>query len=169
MSDKQTGDMNNNWKGGPQEGICRRCGSTFTAPRWELKRRKYCSRDCYEASKLIPVSRPCRKHTRVVERILGHRLPRQAVVHHLNENRDDNRPGNLIICENQAYHLLIHARARILRAGGKPSTDKICSKCGAVKSKTDFHLASNKGDGYRCYCKSCQSLIYQERRAQCQN
>lgn len=164
MANYSTGAANNGWKGGPQAGICRQCGGAFLAPVHMLKARKYCSRECYGKSRIIPYRHKTRPHVIVAERVMGKRLPITAVVHHLNENRRDNSRSNLIVCQDQAYHLFLHARARIFRAGGNPNTDKICGRCMQVKPKTDFHLAPNKGDGCRCYCKSCQSEIYHERR-----
>lgn len=161
----QAGIHNGNWRGGPQEGVCKKCGSVFTAPRWELKKRKYCSRSCADADKIIPGTRKTRPHVKIAEKVLGKKLPVSAVVHHFNENRGDNSHSNLIICQDQTYHLLLHARKRIYDAGGNPNTDKICSRCKAVKPLDDFHLAPQNGDGRRCYCKPCQSEIYHERRS----
>lgn len=50
------------------------------------------------------------EHIVVAERALGKRLPKDAVVHHVNGNKLDNRPENLVICESQAYHRLLHER-----------------------------------------------------------
>jgi DNA-directed RNA polymerase sigma subunit (sigma70/sigma32) len=39
-------------------------------------------------------------------------------VHHVNGDRSDNRPANLVICEDQSYHQLLHQRADPQRQRG---------------------------------------------------
>lgn len=54
------------------------------------------------------------QHVLVAEKALGKPLPKGAVVHHVNGKPWDNRPENLVVCPNQAYHALLHARMREL-------------------------------------------------------
>lgn len=52
------------------------------------------------------------EHILVASDVLGKLLPPGAVVHHINEDRSDNRHSNLVICQDDAYHKLLHKRMR---------------------------------------------------------
>jgi hypothetical protein len=54
------------------------------------------------------------EHVLVVEKAMGKYLRHTADVHHVNGNKSDNRPGNLVACHDRAYHVLLHTRARAL-------------------------------------------------------
>lgn len=51
------------------------------------------------------------EHILVAERAMGRSLRQGEVVHHINCNRTDNRPENLLVCTIQ-YHLQLHMRMR---------------------------------------------------------
>ena len=58
------------------------------------------------------------QHILIAEKALGSLLPTEAVVHHANEDRSNNRGSNLVICENQAFHQLLHRRMKALKECG---------------------------------------------------
>ena len=68
------------------------------------------------------------EHILIAEEVLGKPLPEGAIVHHINENRSGNRKENLVICENENYHKLLHVRLRALKACGNPNWKK-CKHC----------------------------------------
>jgi hypothetical protein len=52
------------------------------------------------------------QHRLIAEKALGKPLPKGAVVHHIDEDKANNHPSNLVICPDQTYHRLIHARMK---------------------------------------------------------
>jgi hypothetical protein len=70
------------------------------------------------------------EHIVVAERALGKALPPNALVHHVNEIKSDNRPTNLVVCPDESYHRLVHTRMAALETCGRPDWRKcwICQK-----------------------------------------
>ena len=54
------------------------------------------------------------EHILLAEKALGRYMPPGVEVHHVNFQKGDNGHGNLVICENHAYHFLLHARTNSL-------------------------------------------------------
>jgi len=48
----------------------------------------------------------------IAENVLGKNLPFDAVIHHFDGNPGNDNNENLVICENRAYHSLLHKRKR---------------------------------------------------------
>lgn len=94
-----------------------------------------------------------RIHLARAERAFGRPLPPRAVVHHADGTRRDDAP--LVICQDQRYHFLLHARMRVKAAGGDPNTDAICGRCRGVKPRTEFRAHRTKALGVGSYCLDC--------------
>lgn len=102
------------------------------------------------------------EHVLIAEKALGKPLPRGAIVHHHDENRINNHNSNLVICQDISYHMLIHARMRIMKAGGNPDLHKICCDCGEMKSMDDFHKSKSEFNGLASRCRPCKAISRQK-------
>jgi hypothetical protein len=95
------------------------------------------------------------EHIIIAEAALGRYLPEPAQVHHFDEDTQNNTNRNLVICEDQSYHQLLHVRTRILRAGGNPNTDAICKGCGPRPITAFNKQATNRSTGVQGVCRDC--------------
>ena len=104
------------------------------------------------------------EHVLVAEAAVGYYLPRSVKVHHFNLIRTDNANTNLVVCENEAYHVLLHVRQRVADAGGDPNKDKICSHCKIPKEHKAFRPDRNTYDGMSTCCRECRVKHYDAKR-----
>lgn len=83
-------------------------------------------------------------HRLIVEQILGIKLPPSVEIHHVNGNRQDNRPENLVVCPDRAYHRLLHVRSDAMEACGNPEYRK-CPFCKEYSDPSTMkHNASSR-------------------------
>ncbi len=68
------------------------------------------------------------EHVLIAEKALGKRLPKNACVHHIDCDPTNNKPSNLLICPDHAYHMLIHKRTRAYEKSGNANWGK-CLVC----------------------------------------
>ena len=67
------------------------------------------------------------------EKALGRTLSgTKHVIHH-------HSLTQIVICEDHAYHMLLHARMNTLMEGGNPRRDAYCSPCRKVRRLTSYN------------------------------
>jgi hypothetical protein len=103
------------------------------------------------------------EHLLVAERALGRPVPRKHPVHHFNEAPSDNRPGNLVICQDAAYHQLLHIRARALREAGDPNRLK-CKLCGNYDEPETMCIYAGESPRHRSCQLELMRRAYQARK-----
>lgn len=84
-------------------------------------------------------------HVKIAEVVLGKRLPHKAVVHHVDGNKANNSNDNLVICQDAAYHLLLHQRQRAYAETGNAESRK-CKFC--KKHDLPENMVSYRGNGH---------------------
>lgn len=97
------------------------------------------------------------EHILVAESVLGRYLPLKAVVHHVNEKKGDNRRRNLVICENNTYHKLLHQRLRAFHAIGQANA-RLCRFC--KRYATDLTVDARNS----AYHRACRAQSERKRR-----
>jgi hypothetical protein len=91
------------------------------------------------------------EHIVIAERVLGKPLPAGAEVHHVDEDRANNANGNLVICQDKAYHKLLHIRTAALDACGNANWRRchVCKRYDAPENlfigmpTTSYHRSCN--------------------------
>lgn len=97
------------------------------------------------------------EHVLIAEDAIGRVLPEGAVVHHVDGDRTNNVNSNLVVCEDQKYHMLLHVRARVIAAGGDPDLHKVCPTCERPKLKDgDYTRNASNWDGLHGECRACK-------------
>jgi len=104
-----------------------------------------------------------REHLLIVERALGKPVPRSAVVHHINGTEGDNRPCNLVLCNDQAYHLMIEARQRALAGSGNANWLR-CSLCKSWDDPANLRVRPDRN--MEAVHPSCNAEYHRRRRAE---
>jgi hypothetical protein len=104
-----------------------------------------------------------RLHRILVENILGIKLSSEVEIHHVDGNRANNDPSNLVVCPNRSYHQLLHRRQATIDAGFNPDTHHVCTDCKTYKMFSEFSLNKTRASGYNNLCKGCDNKRNKER------
>lgn len=100
----------------------------------------------------IPNSGWMAEHRFIAREVVGKPLSKKIEVHHLDGNPSNNTHGNLVICQDHRYHMLLHNRAKCLRAG-QPMDYRRCSKCNSWFHESHYYQKS--GQYILATCRKC--------------
>lgn len=101
------------------------------------------------------------QHVIIAEKALGKELPKGVQVHHVDYDRKNNAPSNLVICPNQEYHALLHVRTDAFLACGNPDYRK-CRFCGQYDDAANLSFTS---DGERQTPRAFHTKCSREKQA----
>lgn len=93
------------------------------------------------------------EHRLVVQKAIKGYLPLRFPVHHVDGNKLNNSNNNLVICQDTAYHSLLHQRERTLRACGNVNHRK-CTLC--HKYDDSKNMTKNR------YHRECRAISNQK-------
>jgi hypothetical protein len=82
------------------------------------------------------------QHIMIAEAAIGRGLPPRAEVHHVDGDGANNSRRNLVICQDHAYHAMLHKRADALRACGNASWRR-CWMCNTYDSPQKLSPSRN--------------------------
>jgi hypothetical protein len=103
------------------------------------------------------------QHRLIAERVLGKQLPDGVQVHHVNHDPSDNKKSNLVVCENAAYHKLIHVREAAFYGCGRPDWRR-CNYCHQYDNPENLQISPNGRRVCHPECGKKYNEEYQKRR-----
>lgn len=95
------------------------------------------------------------EHVLIAERAINRFLEAHHPIHHVDRNPANNSNANLVICEDQAYHKLLHQRQSALDACGNPNAMR-CDICHTYDRQEEIRTYSyGRGPGHYGRHLSC--------------
>lgn len=90
------------------------------------------------------------EHILVMEAILGRYLEQGEIVHHINHDRQDNRPANLQLISSHSEHMRLHRLGQL-----KDMSERKCCDCGNANTwnRKWIRVTDGKFRCNKCGCK----------------
>ena len=95
------------------EVVCQFCGKTYMVRPSIKKNTKFCSKACHYSSKRLDVVIGYRQvqgvpeHRKIASNFIGWEMLINNVVHHINRNKSDNTPENIVVM-SESQHQSLH-------------------------------------------------------------
>lgn len=93
----------------------------------------------------------------IAEKALGKELPPKSVVHHVNEIKNDDVSTNLVLCEDDNYHKLLHRRTRAYKNCGHANWQK-CWICKRYDDPKNLYIPPKECSAYHYKCREQYKL-----------
>lgn len=162
---------------------CKKCSKKFYSRPCEGNKR-YCSAKCYGNSKKeklidksgyilihVPAGTPnsfknsegdyrIREHRYKMQKKLGRPLKKWELVHHINENKSDNRVSNLMLVNSKIHHRIHRGWKKIKNKWFKP-----CSGCKKLLEVNKDNFWMKKIGRWYGKCKICSMVDYNKWKA----
>jgi hypothetical protein len=95
------------------------------------------------------------EHRLVAEAAIGFYLPLGVPVHHFDLKTDNNARTNLVVCEDHAYHMILHFNTREVAHGAVIGVTKWCPRCRSVLPRETFGPRKDTPDLKTEWCRAC--------------
>lgn len=109
-------------------------------------------------SRVTPDGRQVNRAVAIVEQVLGKRLPAGAIVHHADGDESNDANSNLVVCKDQAYHMLLHKRSKAYDVTGFADSlyCRICKEWDHPANIRTYFYKGGKGNSYTVH-PSCNA------------
>ena len=115
---------------------------------------------CYGYRKMSINRREEFEHILIIEKALGRKIPKGARTHHVDGDGLNNKNQNLVLCDSDAYHQLLHKRQRALSSCGHANW-RFCSYCLKYDDPKDMFIHPTVSAAHH---RDCHNKYFRNRR-----
>jgi len=97
------------------------------------------------------------EHVLIAESAIGRHLETTHPIHHFDKNPANNANANLVVCEDQAYHKLLHQRQSALEACGDANALS-CHLCLSYEHQEEIRIYAYRRTGRKAPTRYARHL-----------